>query len=109
MRKLTSLKKIEFVGIAVPSDETKEIVAMMCQIYSRACSVLIWLGTGQPATARTARTQVPDQTPHVWCSVLHISCSWMTSDLIGMYWTIKNRSKMATILIGYFVFPPFLN
>ena len=38
MRKLTSLKKIEFVGIAVPSDETKEIVAMMCQIYSRACS-----------------------------------------------------------------------
>jgi len=55
MRKLTSLKKIEFVGIAVPSDETKEIVAMMCQIYSRACSVLIWLGTGQPATALRER------------------------------------------------------
>ena len=44
MRKLTSMEKIEFVGIAVLPDETKEIVAMMGQIYSRACSDLICLG-----------------------------------------------------------------
>ena len=79
MRKLTSLEKIKFVGIAV-SDETKEIVAMMGQIYSRD-----------------------------WCFALHVSYSRMTSDLTGRYYTTKNKPKMATNLIGQYILPPILN
>jgi hypothetical protein len=83
MRKLTGLEKIEFVGIAV-SEETKEIVAMMGQIDSRA-----WLGTGQPVdrTADRPHCENGSARPNATRVVFRSAClvSQMTSDLIDRY------------------------